>query len=136
MGSVRLRVLAEKQGLPSVVLGGHDIVTSFGDDIPNNNFNALYLVTSKHFRLDPAINRLGLHLGYGVDWIVAENREFVGLFGGVSISPRSFLTLMLEYDTEKFNTGVRLSAFEHLELLIVLLNFDSLSGGINYKFRL
>ena len=127
MVSVRLRVLKENAFFPSVVAGIHD-------PIGTKRFNALYLVTSKSvhlFRTTTAV-----HLGYGFDRIEAQQRQFVGLFGGVSVSPSPFVTLMLEHDAERFNCGARVSILDHVELLVAFLNFDALSVGASYKLRL
>lgn len=128
MASIRLRLLEENGFFPSVVLGAHSLLGA------SRYFNASYLVASKSFRRSHQ-TKMGIHLGYGVGWIEAKSHQFVGLFGGVSLSPRPFITLMLEHDAEKFNWGMRLSLLGPLELLVVLLNFDTFSGGISYKFQ-
>ena len=128
MVSIRLRVLKESAIFPSVVCGVHD---PFGASI---NFSASYLVASKSFSASNC--RMGIHLGYGGDWLKAreaKGHQFLGLFGGVSLSPSPFITLMLEHDAEKLNGGVRLSIFDRLELTGAFLGFDAFSGGISYK---
>jgi len=132
---VRLSPFKENAFFPSVVLGAHDFVWQIREK-PSNNFNALYLVASKNFRFESFVNSIGFHLGYGTDWREARHHQFVGLFGGISLSPSPFIALMLEHDTEKFNCGMRMSILDHLEILVALLNFDTLSGGISYKFKL
>lgn len=127
MASIRLRPFIENAFFPSVVLGVHDLVGT-------RTFHASYLAISKSFC--PSGIGMNIHLGYGVDWIEADRHQFVGLFGGISLSPKEFITLMLEYDAEKFNCGVRLFILNHLELLVALLDFDTFSGGIRYKFQL
>ena len=131
----RLRPLKETRFLPAIVLGAHDFVWSLSG-FPTNNFNALYLSASKGFQLGSLINSIQFHIGYGTDWLDAPSHEFVGLFGGVSISPRPFISLMFEHDTEKPNLGLRISVLDQIEFLAALLNFDTFSGGMNCKFRL
>ena len=131
MVSVRLKLMSEKSLAPSLVVGAHDFFSTVGA-----HFNALYLVASKTLPGQFASGTTALHLGYGVDWKDARNHQFVGLFGGVSWSPGRFVDLMLEYDSERVNGGLRLYLLNHVALLVGLENFDSMSGGLSYKFRL
>jgi len=135
MIGVRLRLLKESKSLPSFVLGIHDFLWSVSG-YPTNFFNALYLSTSKSLRFDSLIDRIQLHLGYGTDWLEAENHQFAGLFGGISVSPRPFIAFMLEYDAERINCGLQISIFDHIELLAAISDFNTLSGGMVYKFKL
>lgn len=126
MASVRLRLYNESKFFPSVVLGVHD---PFG----NSFFYSSYLVTSKRFQA--AYIPISLHLGYGIDRDEAKGNQFVGAFGGVSLSPIRHLNLMLEYDSEKFNCGALVSLFARFDLLFALLNLDTFSAGVSYRFR-
>lgn len=126
MASVRLRLYNESEFFPSVVLGVHD---PFG----NSHFYSSYLVTSKRFQA--AYTAMSFHLGYGIDRDEAKGSQFVGAFGGVSLSPMRHLNLMLEYDSEKLNCGASISLLGHLDLLLALLNFDTFSAGVSYRFR-
>ena len=38
----------------------------------------------------------------------------------------------LDFDTEKWNTGIRLVAFRHLAARFVLLNFEAPAGGFTW----
>jgi len=125
---IRLRPFKENGFFPSIVLGVHDPVGI------TNQFNASYLVASKSFHLFRTT--MDFHLGYGVDWIEAERYQFVGLFGGISLSPKPFIAFMLEHDAEQFNCGMQISVLNHIELLVAFLNFDTFSGGISCKFKL
>ena len=136
MLSVRLRPLKESRFFPAFVLGAHDFVRVTGTAIPTNNFNALYLSASKGFGLRPVIDRIDFHLGYGTDWIEALDHQFVGPFGGISISPRRFITLMLEHDAEKLNCGLRISILDHIDFLAALIDLKVISGGTSFRFRL
>jgi len=133
---VRVRPIKESKYLPSIVFGAHDFVWSVVSGLQTNNFNALYLVASKGISIEPFINKAEFHLGYGLDWLKARDREFVGLFGGVSLSPKPFINFSLEYDSDKINGGLQISVFDHLHIMITLLNFDSISGGLGYKFKI
>jgi hypothetical protein len=134
MVTVRLQLLRERAALPAVVFGVHDLLTS--TDSQTNNFNALYLVGTKHFSGGPFGLPVGLHLGYGTDWIRARSHQFVGVFGGISVSPLRFVDVLLEYDGETVNLGQRLRVLKHVQLLVALQNFDVLAGGVNLYFSL
>jgi hypothetical protein len=135
MPSVRVRVYKEDEYIPSVVLGIHDFAAVFGGE-EAINFNACYVVASKNIETNSGIGKIGFHLGYGTDWIAAFNHQFVGLFGGVSVSPKPFIVFMLEHDAEKFNIGSRATLFEHLNLILGLMHLDAISAGLSYNFRL
>jgi len=134
MVSARLRLLSQRNRTPALVLGVHDFLT--GSDGQTTHFNALYLVASRHFRLAPLASEVGLHLGYGTDWMKARHYQFVGLFGGVSVSPTSDLTLMLEYDSERFSGGLRMMVLDHVALLAAWQGFAVFSGGVSYRLKL
>ncbi len=136
MISVRLRPLKESRFFPALVLGAHDFARVTGTAIPTNNFNALYLSASKGFGLRHVIHRVDFHLGYGTDRIEALDHQFVGPFGGISISPRPFLRFMLEHDAEKLNCGLRISILDHIDFLAALIDFKVISGGTSFRFRL
>ena len=135
MVSLRLRLLSERHRLPALVLGVHDFLTG-AEGHTTTHFNAFYLVASKHLHVAPLASEVGLHLGYGTDGMKALHYQFVGLFGGVSVSPRSDLTLMLEYDSERFSGGLRMTLLDHVTLLAAWQGFDVFSGGVSYRLKL
>lgn len=129
MVNVGVRLLKEGRHLPAVAVGAHDII---GTRI----YHATYAVASKtvHTRAGAA----GLHLGYGHDvlGLQARGRQFDGLFGGISLSPRRWATLMVEFDGERPNAGVRLGPVHGVALLAALQELDGFSGGVSYTFAL
>lgn len=129
MVSFRVRLLKEGRHHPGLAVGVHDIV---GTRI----FHAQYAVMSK--TVATAAGPAGLHLGYGGDVLPlrAQGRQFDGLFGGVSVAPRRWVTLMAEYDGERPNAGVRLGPVHGVALLAALQNFEGVSGGVSYTFAL
>lgn len=131
MVSVRLRLLEEGPYTPAVAAGAHDLV---GTRI----YHATYVAASKEVAPVPGAGTVGLHLGYGGDWtpLDAEDHQFVGFFGGVSVSPRPWLTLLAEHDAERINAGVRLRLFRRVTLLGALQGRDGLSGGVGYTHPL
>ncbi len=136
MACVRLRLLKENGYVPSIVLGAHDFYSAFNqsDEVVFNN--ALYLAASKNIRLPDFPVRFGLHAGYGSDMMEAKHHEFVGFFGGISMEAGSWMTLMTEYDTEKFNGGVAFHFLRHIQVLAALKNFDTFAGSLSCSFGL
>jgi len=102
------------------------------------HYNAFYLVATKHYSVvyKPFSLETAHHLGYGIDIMQTAHHQFVGLFGGVSLSYRKTVTLMIEYDAEKFNGGIQFNLFNHVQCLFALLNFDSFSCGASINFIL
>lgn len=133
MVSLRLQVLTEHRRRPALLIGMHDFLASI--DSENTEFNALYLVASKHLEV-PVVKRLGMHMGYGTDIMAAVHHQFVGLFGGVALSPFPFLDVLAEYDGEIPSAGARLTVLGHVQLLAALQNFDTFAGGGSLRFRL
>lgn len=129
MVSVRVRVLKEGETLPAVALGAHDVVGT-------RYYHATYAVASK--TVGTAAGPAQLTVGYGYDLLGldAAARQFDGLFGGVSLAPRGWLSLLAEYDGERPNAGVRLGPVHGVALLAALQNGDGLSGGVSYTFAL
>ena len=134
--SLRLRFVEEGEYLPALLFGFHDIAGVYGGDQAIRN-NALYLVGSKNILFDSKlINSISFHTGYGLDVIKAQHHNFVGLFGGINIKLLNALDLMTEYDAERFNTGFRLTLFNHLRLLAGFLDMKHFSGGAGFSFQL
>jgi hypothetical protein len=129
MVSVRVRLIKEGVYLPAVAFGAHDVLGT-------RLFHATYAVASRTLRT-PA-GPAGVTVGYGYDVLKlrAKGRQFDGVFGGVSLAPHRWITLMAEYDGERPNAGVRLGPVHGLALLAALQNGDGFSGGLSYTFAL
>jgi hypothetical protein len=130
MISVRLRVLEEGDRTPAVVFGAHDLV---GTRI----YHTTYVAASKEIERVPIAGAVGVHAGYGGQWlgIRAKGEQFQGFFGGVSVSPHPWISLLAEHDAERVNAGVRLRVWR-LNLLGAAYGMDGLSGGISYTHQL
>ncbi|HEX2201815.1 MAG TPA: YjbH domain-containing protein [Longimicrobium sp.] len=131
MVSVRLRVLEEGAYRPAVVVGAHDLV---GTRI----YHSTYVVASKEVARVPVLGSVGAHLGHGGRWtsLKVEGRQFDGTFGGVSVAPRPWVTLLAEHDAERLNAGVRLRLLRRITLLGALHDLKDLSGGVGYTHPL
>jgi hypothetical protein len=93
---------------------------------------------SKNFKLQKVIGRIGVTAGYGAEIFQSADYQYIGLFYGIKISPKNmdYLELMVEYDAEKWNAGMRLIILKHIVILAGFEGMDSFSGGISYKFLL
>jgi hypothetical protein len=129
--NLRMQLMKEKEYLPAVVVGVHDIYTHTDK---NQYFGASYIVLTKHVEIHN--NILGITSGYGAKLL--RNNEFVGLFGGLSFAPAVFkpITLMGEYDSNGLNLGGSLLIFKHLYLFSMAQHIKYFSGGIAYRFYL
>lgn len=133
--SARFRITEGKKYLPSLLIGFHDLLAVFGGEGAIHN-NALYLTASKHINFDSSINFIGLHIGFGTDAVKANTHNFSGIFGGINLKFFDMLELISEYDSERFNGGIRLSLFHHISLLGGFIGFKSFSGGAAFNFVL
>jgi hypothetical protein len=128
--SVRVKFLSEKGRRPSLVLGAHDFFTAFGEQ-EAVWFNSFYLVGTKNIQCGGLPAHIGVHMGYGTDWLKAKHHDFVGLFGGVSMKYKCFPMFMLEYDAEKVNGGIRI-----IQVSAAFLNMNSFSCGASGSWTL
>jgi hypothetical protein len=122
---VRVRLVEEGRVLPAVAVGAHDFLRSSGE--LTNQFNALYAVASKRYvpliPLAGVVHEVDAHVGFGTDALSAIGRQFVGVFGGASVtaytSPDGWAQrweLLGEYDGNVVTVGQRLSLCGGLRL--------------------
>lgn len=130
MVSLKLRVMEEGSYLPSIVLGGSDV---YGESV---RFNSLYVVMSRSVRF--LIDRdLYMHLGYASDLMEAQHHSMVGIFGGLEMSISRYLTIMGEYDTRRFNAGLRVMPWDdRANMDLIFMGLRGLSGGMSLAFNL
>jgi len=134
MVSVKLRVIDESHYIPSLVLGIHDI---FGNR--SIIYNAQYFVISKMIKF-PLIGSMRIHTGYSPNPIKSnkiKSYSMKGAFAGIEKELSKYLTVILEYDTQKYNAGLKIAPLgDRVNIDIVLLGFDRISGGMNVSFDL
>jgi len=129
MASVRVRLFKEGEHLPALAVGAHDVVGT-------RLYHSTYAVASKSVRTRAGPATLTVGYGYDVLGLHVRGRQFDGLFGGASVTPHRWVTLLAEYDGERPNAGVRLGPVHGVALLAALQNFDAISGGVSYTFAL
>jgi len=135
MASIKLKLLNESRYLPTVLIGSHDILTTYSYN--DMHFGSEYVVLSKTYHL-PFVDSLGVHLGYATKQIKkAANYSMVGTFAGVEIKLCRFLVAMGEYDTKKYNAGLRVTPFgDKISIDIDALDMRRVSGGVSFSFGL
>jgi len=138
--SLQYLLLKETKFLPAIAVGTRDIYSFI-------LLNTTFVVGSKTI-LQQSSTKFRLHLGYGSDIIdrhlgvPKKDRKFpvghtiVGLFGGLEISWKEALYYMLEYDSQKINSGFRFRLHPHFNFDLHFLNMKNLSGGLNFSFNL
>ncbi|HUF09771.1 MAG TPA: YjbH domain-containing protein [Rhodothermales bacterium] len=129
MVSARLRLLNETPRRPAILVGAHDFLTVKD----SNHFHALYIVGSKHFQ---SFIPIGLHLGYGSNVLDARAYQFVGVFGGISLTVVEQGELLVEYDADRFSAGIRYELLDRFRVLLALQGLDSIIAGASMNVRL
>lgn len=128
MAGARLLVLREAWH-PAVAVG-------LDDPHGNRYFHSLYAVATRGTEFCAGACRADLTAGYGARIFDAEHYVMDGMFGGLRGSYGDRASLMLEFDSEKWNGGARLSLPFHFSVLVALLDLDVLSGGVSWSHRL
>ncbi|TPW14163.1 MAG: hypothetical protein FD129_1132, partial [bacterium] len=116
--------------------GGRTTLGAGIDDIRGTRrFHSLYIVASQS--VGHGFERPGAEvtLGYGLRSLTAARYLLDGVFGGVQLQLTPWATTMAEYDSEKWNGGIRLVLLSRLSAQLVLLNFDEFSGGASWLVR-
>lgn len=133
MASVKLQVFREKRFFPSVVLGVNDL---YGKSI---QYNAQYFVISKLVN-PPLLKHIGIHIGYAPNPIKSKriyNYSLQGIFAGLETQLYKSISAMLEYDSKKFNIGLRIAPLaDFIYINVVALGLNHISGNINISFDL
>jgi len=136
MFSFRIRLVQEKEVIPSILIGIHDPFHS--TEKITNKFSALYLATTKNIPLGKLFNNFKISFGYGTEMINASSHQFKGFFGGISFEFIHLLELIGEYDSQIFNTGVKLNLFNPIKSINLPLRtkaFTIVSSPKKFSFK-
>ncbi|MEJ5352667.1 MAG: YjbH domain-containing protein [Melioribacteraceae bacterium] len=125
----RIKFLDEGNHFINLSTGINNIGTAFGG-VGAIHKQSIYIVASKK------IWKCNLVIGHGFKVFKAADYQFIGLFGGISLSVLNNLELITEYDAERFNSAVRLTLLKHIKILAGLMNLKDFSGGISYSMVL
>ncbi len=138
--SIQYLLVKEKRFLPAVAIGARDIYSFI-------LLNTTFIVTSKTI-IKKSNSAVTFHFGYGSDiidhhlGIPKKDRHFpvghtiVGLFGGLEFNWKNKISYLVEYDTQRINSGFRFHPLSHFYLDLHFLNMEDLSGSLNVSFNL
>jgi hypothetical protein len=122
---IKIRLIKEREYWPAIAIGAHDFGST--SDWKTVHFNATYIVLSKKY------HDFDLHLGYAPRIVKALYYQLDGPFGGIAYTPDKSIHLYAEYDTRYINAGLQYQFLKHFAVNLAAINFNSFSGGINYK---
>ncbi len=138
MGSGRILLLeeatAESPGRsdwlswPAVAVGMDDLKGT-------RRYHSLYCVATKSIRRREAGLGGSISAGYGFRTFRAGRYLLDGEFGGADIYFGKWVDFIVEYDSEKWNGGLRLFPAFPLTAQLALLNFETPSGGVAWTHR-
>ena len=124
MISGRVQILREGRW-PALAVG-------IDDARGNRRFHALYAVAGKSLLVDEGRRGVVLSGGWASTELTARNHVLGGFFGGADLRVTPFLSGLVEYDTEKWNLGGRLTLLERFHLQVVALDAKDLAGGASW----
>ncbi|MCF8374083.1 MAG: YjbH domain-containing protein [Bacteroidales bacterium] len=137
----KLQLFKEKKYVPAIAIGIHDPFAT------NTNQGAVYLVGTKNYSLANDFS-IDANLGYGFDiqnnfWLktglfqdeaVNNVSHLKGWFGGLQCIYRSNYSIMIDYDTEKFNMAASAIFFKYISAQVYLLGFNAISFGVSARW--
>ena len=131
----RARLLSEKKYLPAIVLGLQDASAIIGDTcLSCSNYSATYFVGSKIFKTN--FGNFDLSVGYAFDILELKSKDYIGVFGGISFSPKFYknASILIEHNSKGINTGIGLTALSRFNFMLGLWNLDKPTFSFNYLF--
>jgi hypothetical protein len=134
MASFRMRCIKEGKYNPALAFGMQDVAPVYGGKNAQY-FNAVYVVSSKSLPVFMG-GHANIHLGYGFNWHEAKRHQLLGVFGGMEYIPWHVIRLIVENDCKRWQSGVRITLFSHLQFSGTTSNFKKFSGNINLFFDL
>ena len=135
MLSLRFRLLKEKNFIPSIVIGLHDISSITGETSKAASFNiANYIVISKSVNFE--FGNIDITTGHTFDIGNHISKDLNGFFGGLKINFKSFkfLDFNFEYDTSNYNLGLNLRPIKPINLMIGIWDLNKPTFSFNYLF--
>lgn len=138
--SLQYLLLKEKKFLPALAIGARDVYSFI-------LLNTTFIVATKTI-FHQSKSSVRCHFGYGsaiIDHhlgVPKRDRKFpvghtiVGVFGGLEFRWKEVVSYLLEYDTQRINTGFRFRVKSILNFDLCLLNMQDLGGGVNFSVKL
>ena len=136
--NAKVTPLYEGKWWPSLALGMEDVGRwqhiQSGEG-PNNYFQNIYAVASKHFDIKGW--ELGAHLAYRY-YTRNNNTDRKGVAGGVTVRPAFYrpLRAVVEWDGLGVNAGVDVLLWRRLFLQAALVHGHGFMGGVSYHYTI
>jgi hypothetical protein len=112
-----------------------DVAVGAEDPLGTRRFHAVYLVAGRRLKIAGAEVRVDAGVAPRLLRRVT-NYTLHGGFGGIEIRPIRYVALVAEYDSEKWNVGLKAATPLGLTGRLVWLHARTLSGGLGISFRL
>ena len=125
--SARLRILDESVW-PAISVGIDDVKGT-------RRFHSLYGVATRTLKAGSFPVRAQISAGYGLRTLDAARYLLDGGFGGVDLQVGDWISGIAEYDSEKWNGGIRLRILSRIDAQLAFLNMETASGGVSIRHR-
>ena len=128
----RARLLSEKKYLPAIVLGLQDASAIVGDTcLSCSNYSATYFVGSKSFKT--GFGNFDLSIGYAFDFKELKAKDYKGVFGGISFSPKFYenASILFEHNSKIFNIGIKSKFLNRTPIMLGLWDLKKIVFNIN-----
>lgn len=133
---IRIQPLKESERTPGVVIGTFDPLTGPGVSA----YESYYVATSKGFKLKGCrlFGTLGYYFPFQGKRHGEKKNNYDGVFAGVSLSPSFYkdMSLMAEYDCQKFNIGASIKFLNCIRAHVFTQEFKNISAGLRYECEL
>lgn len=134
--SLRFRPLCESRYLPSLVVGGNDVLGQRDGDSKSFYFRNFYVAASKHFQC--SLGEIGTHLAYR-KFTKSYNSRWNGAVGGITFRPSIYspLRIISEFDGNGVNIGTDCVLFRYVQLQASLIKgrYPSVGGALRIELR-
>ena len=129
---LKLKVLDERRYTPAVSIGLFDPnIRQAGAEASISNVSSVAGVMSKRFEyLHSSVS-----LGYGLDALTSQESRLRGFFGGVSAEVSSYLSLLMDYDSEYWSVGGQLR-FREWSMMMAIMDGAVISYRFGRSFQL
>jgi hypothetical protein len=116
-----------------ILRGGRWPAVAVGiDDVRGNRlFHSLYVVGTQSIQALTQVELRG-SLGYGSTALDAREHTLDGVFGGFEGIFWHRASLIVDLDTEKVNSSIRLMIFNRVSLHLAWLDLETVSGGLGW----
>lgn len=138
--TARLRLWRQNGWRPALALGMQDFFAIEElelEPVSSQHFASTYAVLSHEIPVShPLVHQVSAHLGYGTDWLPSNDRHLNGWFGGVRWAPVPQFELMLEYDSQSINSGIRFFLCSRVQYMFAFWQHRYVMHHLSFSFLL